>query len=336
MNPKRSLTYLFASATLLGACVAGAAQSDATQASVGFPQRPVTVIVPWPAGGFTDVYARKVSEKMAQDLGQPVIVENKPGANGAIGTAFVARSNPDGYTIVIETADTHAINPSIYPPADLRYDPIKDFRQVSILSSQPLILAVGGNVAARSVDDLVRMAKARPGELSYATWGKGSVPHLGIVRFSKVAGIDLNHIPYKGVSPAAMDVMAGRVDMMLTGLFTSSDHFKNGTMRPLAAASNQRMAMMPELPTLQELGYPDLELRLWYGLGVPTGTPDAVVERLHKAASVAMASDDIKALLDKNGMDIHNYDPARATQHVLKERERWAAAAEAAGDGLGN
>lgn len=329
MHTKSILKCVFACAALVMAVGTSFAQTAAS-----FPQKPISMIVPWAAGGFTDVYARKVAEKMSQTLGQPIVVENKPGANGSIGTAFVAKSAPDGYTIIVETADTHAINPSIYPPKELRYDAIKDFKQISILSSQPLILAVNGTVPVNSADDLVKMAKAKPGVMSYATWGKGSVPHLGIVRFSKVAGIQLNHIPYKGVNPAVLDVVAGRVDLMLTGFFTSGEYFKNGMMKPLAAASNQRLAMMPSLPTLQELGYPDLNLRLWYGLGVPTATPDAIVARLHQAASAAVQSADVKALLDKNGMDVHDFGPAEATLHVARERERWAAAADAAGDGL--
>lgn len=327
MHTKSILKAVFACAAIV-AC----AGTSFAQTASGFPQKPITLIVPWAAGGFTDIYARKVAEKMSHSLGQPVIVDNKPGANGSIGTAFVAKSPPDGYTIIVETADTHAINPSIYP--DLKYDPVKDFKQISILSSQPLILAVNGSVAVDSVEELVKMAGAKPGVLTYATWGKGSVPHLGIVRFSKAAGIQLNHIPYKGVGPAVLDVVAGRVDLMLTGFFTSGEYFKNGKMKPLAAASSQRLAMAPNLPTLQELGYRDLDLRLWYGLGVPVATPDAVVERLHQAASAAVQSADVKALLEKNGMDIHDYGPVEATRHVMKERERWAAAAVAAGDGL--
>lgn len=329
MQPHTLLKQLIAGAALLVAAGTGFAQSAAN-----FPQKPISMIVPWAPGGFTDVYARKMAEKMSQHLGQPVIVENKPGANGSIGTAFVAKSAPDGYTIIVETADTHAINPSIYPPKDLRYDPIKDFKQIAILSSQPLILAVGGKVPVNTVEDLVKLAKSKPGEVSYATWGKGSVPHLGIVRIAKVTDMQLNHIPYKGVNPAVLDVVAGRVDLMLTGLFTSGEYFNNGMMRPIAAASNQRLAKLPNVPTLQELGYPDLNLRLWYGLGVPSATPDDIVQRLHQAASAAVQSTDIKGMLDKNGMDIHDLGPAEASLHVSKERERWAAAAVAAGNGL--
>lgn len=329
MHTKGILKNMFACAALVACAGISFAQSASN-----FPHKHITMVVPWAPGGFTDVYARKVAEKMSQNLGQPIIVENRAGANGSIGTAYVAKSAPDGYTIIVETADTHAINPSIYPPNNLKYDPIKDFKQIAILSSQPLILAINSSVPANSVADLVAMAKAKPGVLTYATWGKGSVAHLGVVRFAKSAGIQLNHIPYKGVSPAVLDVVAGRVDLMLTGVYTSGEYFKNGMMKPLAAASNQRLPLMPNLVTLQELGYQDLDLRLWYGLGVPSATPDAVVERLYQAATVALQSADVKALLDKNGMDVHGYSPAEATRHVTKERGRWAAAAEAAGDGL--
>ena len=278
-----------------------------------YPSKPIRLIVPWVPGGFTDIFARNVAEQMSRRLGQQIVVENKPGANGSIGTDFVARSPGDGYTIIMETADTHAINPSIYK--DLKYDPVKDFKQISILSSQPLVFAVAAHVKANTVAEFVALAKQQPGQLSYGTWGLGSVSHLAIERFSGEAGIKLNHVPYKGVSPAIVDVAAGRVDAMFVGFLSVGDNFKNGKIRPLAMTSAKRASLLPDVQTLQELGYKDFDVNLWYGLGVPVSTPDPVVETLSAAAQYAVQKTDIRT------------NTADANKFVVAERERWKQAA---------
>lgn len=332
MQTKQILKCAMAVAALAATSLCALAQVPA--AADSYPRKPIQMIVPWAPGGLTDVYARKVAERMTQELGQPIIIENKPGANGSIGTAFVAQSAPDGHTIIVETADTHAINPSIYPPQQLKYDPIKDFKQVSILAAQPMLLGISSKVPANTLEQLVAHAKREPNGVSYATWGRGSVAHLGIVLFAKSAGIKVTHIPYKGVNPAVIDVVGGRVDMMLTGAHTSSEFFKNGTMKPLAATTARRLPMYPQVPTLQELGYKDFDIRLWYGFGVPAGTPDAVVDKLVRAVRIAVQSQEVRAFADKYGMETIGSSSQEATKHVAQERERWAAAAEAAGSDL--
>ena len=290
-----------------------------------YPSKPIRLIVPWVPGGFTDIFARNVAEQMSRRLGQQIVVENKPGANGSIGTDFVARSPGDGYTIIMETADTHAINPSIYK--DLKFDPVKDFKQISILSSQPLVFAVAAHVKANTVAEFVALAKQQPGQLSYGTWGLGSVSHLAIERFSGEAGIKLNHVPYKGVSPAIVDVAAGRVDAMFVGFLSVGDNFKNGKIRPLAMTSAKRASLLPDVQTLQELGYKDFDVNLWYGLGVPVSTPDPVVETLSAAAQYAVQKTDIRTMLESYAMEARGTNTADANKFVVAERERWKQAA---------
>ncbi|MEI6114099.1 MAG: tripartite tricarboxylate transporter substrate binding protein [Burkholderiales bacterium] len=290
-----------------------------------YPNKPIRLIVPWVPGGFTDIFARNVAEQMSRRLGQQIVVENKPGANGSIGTDFVARSPGDGYTIIMETADTHAINPSIYK--DLKYDPVKDFKQISILSSQPLVFAVAAHVKANTVAEFVALAKQQPGQLSYGTWGLGSVSHLAIERFSGEAGIKLNHVPYKGVSPAIVDVAAGRVDAMFVGFLSVGDNFKNGKIRPLAMTSAKRASLLPDVQTLQELGYKDFDVNLWYGLGVPASTPDSVVETLSAAAQYAVQKTDIHTMLESYAMEARGTNAVDANKFVVAEREKWKQAA---------
>lgn len=293
-----------------------------------FPSQPIRLIVPWAPGGFTDIFARKVADAMSKKLGQPMIVENKPGANGSMGTRFVAQSPGDGYTIIMETADTHAINPSIYK--DLGYDPVKDFKQVSFLSAQPLVFAVSGSVPVNSVEEFVELAKKRPGELSYGTWGIGSVSHLGFERFASESGIRLNHVPYKGVSPAILDVAAGRVDAIFVGLLSAGDHFKTGKLKPLAMTSARTVAQMPGIKPLQEFGYREFDINLWYALGVPASTPDAVVQTLSDAAQYAIKETDIKNMLESYSMEVRGTGPKEAQGIIASERERWAKAAKEA------
>ena len=302
--------------------------SQAVVAADPYPNKPIRLIVPWAPGGFTDIFARNVAEQMSRRLGQQIVVENKPGANGSIGTDFVARSPGDGYTIIMETADTHAINPSIYK--DLKYDPVKDFKQISILSSQPLVFAVAAHVKANTVAEFVALAKQQPGQLSYGTWGLGSVSHLAIERFSGEAGIKLNHVPYKGVSPAVVDVAAGRVDAMFVGFLSVGDNFKNGKIRPLAMTSAKRASLLPDVQTLQELGYKDFDVNLWYGLGVPVSTPDSVVEILSAAAQYAVQKTDIRTMLEGYAMEARGTNAADASKFIVAERARWKKAAEIA------
>ena len=314
--------------SLVALLLTGIVCSATVIAAEPFPNKPIRLIVPWVPGGFTDIFARNVADQMSRRLGQQIVVENKPGANGSIGTDFVARSPGDGYTIIMETADTHAINPSIYK--DLKYDPVKDFKQISILSSQPLVFAVAADVKANTVAEFVALAKQQPGQLSYGTWGLGSVSHLAIERFSGEAGIKLNHVPYKGVSPAVVDVAAGRVDAMFVGFLSVGDNFKNGKIRPLAMTSAKRASLLPDVPTLQELGYRDFDVNLWYGLGVPASTPDSVVEILSAAAQYAVQKTDIRTMLEGYAMEARGTNAADASKFIVAERERWKKAAEIA------
>jgi len=300
----------------------------ATASASNFPSQSIRLIVPWVPGGFTDVFARKVADAMSKKLGQPMIVENKPGANGSMGTRYVAQSPGDGYTIIMETADTHAINPSIYK--DLGYDPVKDFKQVSFLSAQPLVFAVNASVPANTVQEFIALAKKKPGELTYGTWGIGSVSHLGFERFAKESDIRLSHVPYKGVSPAILDVVAGRVDAIFVGLLSAGDHFKTGKLKALAMTSARAVSQMPGIKPLREMGYQDFDINLWYALGVPASTPDAVVRTLSEAAQYAIKETDIKAMLESYSMEVRGTGADEAQAIIASERQRWAKAAKEA------
>ena len=300
----------------------------ATASASNFPSQPIRLVVPWVPGGFTDVFARKVADAMSKKLGQPIIVENKPGANGSMGTRYVAQSPGDGYTIIMETADTHAINPSIYK--DLGYDPVKDFKQVSFLSAQPLVFAVNASVPANTVQEFIALAKKKPGELTYGTWGIGSVSHLGFERFAKESDIRLSHVPYKGVSPAILDVVAGRVDAIFVGLLSAGDHFKTGKLKALAMTSARAVSQMPGIKPLREMGYQDFDINLWYALGVPASTPDAVVRTLSEAAQYAIKETDIKAMLESYSMEVRGTGADEAQAIIASERQRWAKAAKEA------
>ena len=321
---KRLLQSIQRKLPLIALATSAVLLAPSTQAS-SFPSQPIRLVVPWVPGGFTDVFARRVADAMSKKLGQPMIVENKPGANGSMGTRYVAQSAGDGYTIIMETADTHAINPSIYK--DLGYDPVNDFKQVSFLSAQPLVFAVGASVPVDTVEEFIELAKKKPGELSYGTWGIGSVAHLGFERFAGESGIRLNHIPYKGVSPAVLDVAAGRVDAIFIGLLSAGDHFKTGRLKALAMTSARTVPQMPGIKPLQELGYRDFDINLWYALGVPASTPDAVVQKLSEAAQHAIKETDIKEMLESYSMEVRGTSAAEAQAIIASERERWAKAA---------
>jgi tripartite-type tricarboxylate transporter receptor subunit TctC len=246
--------------TLLFACAAAAAAD--------FPSEPVRIVVPWAPGGFTDVFGRMVAEKMTKDLGQPVIVENKPGASGTMGSEQVSRAQPNGYTLLLTTsdamvgnlnaADAHQLNPAAN--AKPGYNVVRDFTQITLMGTQPVLLAVGNDVPARNVAEFVAMAKAKPGTVTYGSSGEGSAVHLAMEMFASAAGIKLLHIPYKGINPALLDVVGGRVHSLLISFQSAGGTIKGGKLRPLAITSLKRSPLAPEIPTLSESGYPNFQL----------------------------------------------------------------------------
>ncbi|MEB2399796.1 MAG: tripartite tricarboxylate transporter substrate binding protein [Alcaligenaceae bacterium] len=301
--------------------------ASAAPATGKFPDKPLKLVVPFAAGGFTDILARRFAESMASTLGQPVIVENRAGASGIIGANHVAKSEPDGYTILLETPDTMITAPALMK--GVQYKP-SDFRQVSLLVQQPLVLVVPSSSSYKSISDLIADAKANPGKITYASWGNGSSAHIASSVLAENGGVSMNHVPYKGVSVALTDVLAGRVDSMYVGMMSSLDYMKQGKLRPIAINRIERSPLLPNVPTLAESGVSAYSIGLWYAMGVPKGTPDQVVEKLYRAAEKAGASS-IRDWLNELGMDVPATNPKATEEFMKKEIANWDSAIKQSG-----
>jgi tripartite-type tricarboxylate transporter receptor subunit TctC len=261
--------------------------------AAGYPDRPIRLITPFPPGGGSDVVARIIGEKLGSLLGQGVIIENKAGAGGSLGTAFVARAAPDGYTLVMGSTATHAINPSLYK--DLGYDPIKDFAPISPVASTPLLLMVNSSVPANNVAELVALAKKRGdrNELTFASAGTGSAQHLGGELFKMMTGTNIMHVPYKGAGPAMVDLMAGQVDMDFDTMGSALPQAGSPKLKVLGISSLSRNPALPNVPTIAE-SVPGYEMVTWYGLFAPHGTPPEIIERLNATVKQALESKDVR------------------------------------------
>lgn len=317
-------------AVLLAAGVIAASSA----AAAGYPSQPVKLVVPWAPGGFTDVFGRMIADKLTKSLGQPVIVENKPGASGGIGSEYVSRAAPDGYTLLVHTSDTLVwnvgmVDKAVSDPASNQkpgYDPLTDFTHISLMGTQPVLLLVGSQVPAKSVAEFVNLAKSKPGEISYGSSGEGSAVHLAMETFSGMAGIRMIHVPYKGINPALMDVLAGQVQALFLSVQGAGGNIKLGKLRPLAITSLKRSPLVPDVPTMAEAGYPDFQLTLWYEIVGPKGMPRDVVERLNRAINAALAEPDVREKLMTGNTTIVGSTPEEARAFVASEMTRWNAA----------
>ncbi|MBI2745492.1 MAG: tripartite tricarboxylate transporter substrate binding protein [Burkholderiales bacterium] len=287
----------------------------------GFPQRPIQVIVPVSAGGGTDVMARTVGQKVGELLGQPVVVENKTGAGGNIGTEYVAKAKADGYTLLF-TPNTIATNVAVY--RKLPYDLLKDFQTVALVGQTDVALVVNSNVKASSVKDFVELARSKPGALNYGSAGLGSSQHLTAEYFNQLAGTSSNHIPYKGQSQAMNDLVGGQLDYMFSPLQNALPFIKQGRIRVLAVAAKQRHRELPQTPTLIESGYPGAEVSNWFALYAPASTPPAVVKRLHAAYTQVLKQPEMKAKLEGMGFDFVFLNADQATDFMRSELVRWS------------
>ncbi|NVD41540.1 tripartite tricarboxylate transporter substrate binding protein [Ensifer sp. HO-A22] len=293
-----------------------------TQASAqGFPDRAVTLVVPFAAGGSTDVVARIVAQKMSEDLGQQVIVQNVAGAGGNLGADNVARADPDGYTILMGTVATHALNPLILKTKP--YDPEKDFAPISLLVVVPNVLVVNSELPAKTVEELLALLKAKPDEYAYASSGNGTPLHLSGELFKKMAGVNMQHIPYKGAGPALNDVIGNQVPIMFDNLPSSSGHIKAGTLRALAVTTAERAPSFPDVPTVAEAGIPGYETYTWNALFAPANTPEPVVARLNEAANKALADPAVVERMKEFSATIVGSTPAELGAHVKAELAKW-------------
>lgn len=303
-------------------CTAALAQAD-------FPSRPIKLVVPYPPGGSADLVGRMVAEKMTQSMGQPVVVDNKGGASGAIGSDFVSRAAPDGYTLLVAISDTHAINPAVM--AQLSYDPQRDFVPVSLMATQPFVLAVGRNMSAKTIPAFVAAAKVKPGSVTYASNGKGGLQHLAMELFSRSAGIQTLHVPYKGAAPALADVIGGQVDALFISLQGAGSNIAGGNLRALAITSSKRLAVAPDVPTFAESGFPQFSVTQWYAMMAPKGTPPALVEQINRHVKAALASPDVAEKLKAVGTEPVGSSPEQFRTFLAVEIRQWADVAKSVG-----
>lgn len=295
--------------------------STALHAQAPYPSRPIQLIVPVPPGGAADFLARIVGGKLADALGQPVVINNRGGAGGTIASAGVAKAEPDGHTLLLNSITTHGIGPHLY--TSLPYDPAKDFASVILLAKLPLIMTVNASVPARSVQDVVALAKAQPNQLAFASSGNGGAPHLAGELFRRVTGTSLLHVPYRGSGPAVIDLVAGRVAIMFDAAPSLLPFIPTGQLRPLAAASAQRHRLLPDIPTFAELGYDGMDISLWYGIAAPAGTPQPIIRQLNTELAKILDMPDIRESFAKQGADPAGGSPEQFDAFVRQESARW-------------
>ncbi|HSV21279.1 MAG TPA: tripartite tricarboxylate transporter substrate binding protein [Casimicrobiaceae bacterium] len=302
----------------IGACVLACLAFGARAAD--YPSRPIHLIVPFAAGGGNDTVARLVGQGLTAELGQPVVIDNRPGAGGVVGAEAAAHAAPDGYTLFLGGVGSHAINPSLHE--HLGYDPVKDFTPISLIASAPLVLVVHPSVPATSVHELVALAKAKPGALNYASNGNGSSSHLAAAMFASMTGVDLVHVPYKGLAPALGDLLSGQVQLMFSSVVAILPHVKAGKLRALAVSSKERLSLLPDLPTVSEAGVPNYQTSSWYGILAPAGTPPDAVARLNAAIVKVVAQPHVRQALAQEGADPVGSTPAAFGAFIQSERER--------------
>ncbi len=303
------------------AAIALASLATVAQAQA-WPSKPIKWVVPFAPGGTTDILARTVSEKLALALGQPVIIENKPGAGGGVGAEFTAKSPPDGYTIMGGTISTHAINASLYK--SLPYDPVKDFLPITLIARVPNMLVINPSVPAKDVKELIALLKANPGKYSFASSGNGTSQHLSGELFKSMSGTDMQHIPYKGSPPALQDVMGGQVAMTFDNITTASPLAKAGKLRALAVTTAKRSSVAPDVPTLAESGLVGFEVGSWQGVFAPAGTPPEIVKRLNSEIVKILNMPEVREKLSGLGAEIVADSPEEFAALVKAEVVKWA------------
>jgi tripartite-type tricarboxylate transporter receptor subunit TctC len=286
-----------------------------------YPTKPIRIVVPFAPGGGGDLVARTVAAKLTEGLGQPVVVDNRAGAAGSIGADIAAKSPPDGHTLLLGSNGPLAINPSLY--AKLPYDAARDFAPVSLVTVMPFVLVVHPALPARTVKELIALARSRPGELNYGSPGNGSSTHLANELLKSMTGMKIAHVPYKGVAPAATDLISGQIQMMSGDLSTLVPHIRSGRMRALAVTSSRRSGLLPETPTIGESGVPGYEASGWFGVLVPAGTPPNIVQRLNAAMLKGLAAADARERLSAFGGEVAPGTPEQFAAHIRTEAAKW-------------
>jgi tripartite-type tricarboxylate transporter receptor subunit TctC len=316
-------------ALLLSAALAAALAAAAPAWAQDYPHRPITLIVPFPPGGSTTIVGRIVADKMSEALGQQIIVDNRAGAGGTVGSKAAARSTPDGYTILLGYTGTLAIGPSLY--TNVGYDPRRDFEPIGRIGTAPNTLVVHPSFQVCSVAELIAYAKSNPGKVNYGSAGVGTVSHVCGEYFATAAGIKLTHIPYKGTGPAITDLLGGHIPMAFAPIPATHENAKNGNLRMLAVTSAERSTLVPEVPTIAESGVAGFEAVLRYGLVAPAGTPRAIIDRLNKELKAALASDELRRRLAIEGAEPLPSSPEEYGADIDREETQWAKVVKASG-----
>lgn len=299
----------------------GCALLLSTAAAQSWPTKPIRLVVPFTPGGSSDILGRAIGQKLAESLGQPVIIDNVPGAGGSVGADKVAKAAPDGYTLLMGHIGTLAVNPAIYPK--LPYDPVRDFAPVAWVANVPNVLVVHPKVPAQNLRELVTYAKGRPGRLNYGSGGNGSAAHLATEYLKMQTGTFIVHVPYRGAAPAVGDLVAGQTDLLFTGAPALISFIKSGQLRALAVSSKTRLPALPEVPTVAESGYPGFEADQWYGMVAPAGTPADIVNKLNTHINQALSSPELKARLMSEGAIAVPTTPEAYGALIRREIERW-------------
>ena len=298
-----------------------AASAPTYAADAPYPTKPVRVIVPFAPGGGTDVMSRAVSQRLTQRLGETFVVDNRPGANGIIGVETAARAAADGYTLVA-ISNSHTVNVSIYKK--IPYDLVRDLAPITEMTTQPFALVIHPSVPAKSVKDLIAHAKANPGRVNYGSSGQGGISHLSGALFASAAGIELNHVPYKGGTPAMIDVISGQIQMLFSTLLQANPAIKSGKLRVLAVTTAKRNSSAPELPTMIEAGVPGYEVSQWFGLTAPARTPQPIVRKLNTEIVSILNEPEMKARIAADGADPVASTPEQFSMHIRREIAKWA------------
>jgi len=308
-------------AFLLGVPLALACGLAAAAPAPSYPDKPIRLVVPFTPGGTSDILGRAIGQKLAQAWGQPVVIDNVPGAGGSVGADKVAKAAPDGYTLLMGHIGTLAVNPLVYPK--LGYDPVKDFAPVAWVARVPNVLVVHPSVPAKSLQELVALARAKPGQLNYGSGGNGSAAHIATEYLKLQTPTFIVHVPYRGTSPAMTDLVGGQIQLMMTGAPAVMQFVKSGQLHALAVSSNKRLEALPEVPTVAESGYKGFEADQWYGVVAPAGTPAAIVAKLNAQINQALASPELKARLQAEGAIANPVTPEAFGAHIKQEIARW-------------
>jgi tripartite-type tricarboxylate transporter receptor subunit TctC len=306
----------------LGAAAAAAAQATSTGSGQGFPAHPVRLIAPFPAGGGVDIVARQLAQKLTEKWGEQVVVDNRTGATGIIGTDIAAHATPDGYTVIMGNVATHAVNVSLYQK--LPYDPVKDFSPITLVARVPEVLVVHPSLPAASVKELIALAAKKPGSLTVGSAGYGSPPHLAAELFQLLAKVQFVHVPYKGSTPALTDLIGGQISLYFSNILSATPHVKSGRLRALGVTSAKRSVVMPDVSTIAEAGVPKYEEYNWYGMLAPAGVPAPVLKKIHDDLVAVLQSPEVTRRLVADGAEVIGNTPQEFARFIRAEIDKYA------------